>query len=397
MDTTRSKPPLLARLGIYTLVIAGVGLAAAYYLGLFAGPDDSRLAARQTKQGEEKLMQDALAGSADAQRQLGYRYETGSLTMPVNIEESIKWYTLAAEQNDERALMKLGLNYMRGKNVPKDIGKARYWFEKAATIHKNAAAAWNIALIYSGPNNLDPRKEIVLYWIQKAIDNGGFNYALGIGDLYYRYPEQRDYTKAFPYYQLAAEKGNSSYAMRMIGYMYEKGQGTESDIEKAGYWVGQAAGLGDEWSEQHRERHAVDCRNQKFESCRFLAGAGNAEAQRLLALAYYQGQFGLPHSMQSYLTWITKAAESGSPRAQITLADTYAGKVAGFAQTNPALAHAWYAVAAHYEVTPALKAKLEKQSADALAALPHNTQAAAQALAQKSIKKYQVQNDVTLR
>lgn len=396
MDIARRKPPLLARLGIYTLVIAGVGLAAAYYLGLFVPPEDNRLAVRNSEKVFERLTRDAEHGEFSAQRELGKIYDTGYSHIPANAEESIKWYTRAAEKGDMCALLNLGTKYMDGRNIPKDLGKARYWLEKAAALN-DPYAAWYLALIHSGADGVDARQETARYWVQKSIDNGGYQYAWALGDLYYWYPESRDYPKALSYYQIAAEKGNNAYAMGKVGYMYEIGRGIDVDIEKAGHWIGKAAERDNDWAKKRREKHALDCRSQKFESCRFLAGAGNAEAQRLLALAYYQGQFGLPQSIENYMTWITQAAESGSPRAQITLADTYAGKVAGFAQTNPALAHAWYAVAAHYEVTPALKTKLQKQSADTLAALPQNAQAAAQALAQESIKKYQVQNDVTLR
>uniref|UniRef100_UPI003F9DA61E tetratricopeptide repeat protein n=1 Tax=Rhodoblastus sp. TaxID=1962975 RepID=UPI003F9DA61E len=49
---------------------------------------------------------------------------------PLNPDEAMKWYKLAAEQGDKNAQYALANAYLTGKGEPKDVATARAWFEK---------------------------------------------------------------------------------------------------------------------------------------------------------------------------------------------------------------------------------------------------------------------------
>ncbi|EGB10454.1 hypothetical protein AURANDRAFT_9540, partial [Aureococcus anophagefferens] len=49
-----------------------------------------------------------------------------------NFEEAFRYYTLAADQGIADAETGLGCCYHNGEGTEVDLGKARYWFERAA-------------------------------------------------------------------------------------------------------------------------------------------------------------------------------------------------------------------------------------------------------------------------
>lgn len=68
---------------------------------------------------------------AEAQNYLGYCYQVGK-AVDVNMDESIRWYTLAAMQGYVDAQHNLGVIYMRGLGVEKDLMEAYTWAWLAA-------------------------------------------------------------------------------------------------------------------------------------------------------------------------------------------------------------------------------------------------------------------------
>jgi TPR repeat protein len=47
-------------------------------------------------------------------------------------EEALRYYVLAADQGDTQGEFCLGICYRDGEGTEVDLGKARYWFERAA-------------------------------------------------------------------------------------------------------------------------------------------------------------------------------------------------------------------------------------------------------------------------
>lgn len=74
----------------------------------------------------QKFVSSAEVGNANAQNILANYYDFN-----MNIEESIKWRKLAAENGNRYSQYWLGLLYTSGSGVEKNFQKARYWLNKA--------------------------------------------------------------------------------------------------------------------------------------------------------------------------------------------------------------------------------------------------------------------------
>ncbi|EGB06749.1 hypothetical protein AURANDRAFT_7002, partial [Aureococcus anophagefferens] len=131
-------------------------LGNAYRYGLYGLVKSDKKAAKIWKRAVE-------LGDVDAMRQLGVLHDLGSgvkldkkkaerlyraaadrgdatsqfnlgllLQSKPNIEEAFRYYALAADQGDTDAENSLGCCYRDGEGTEVDLGKARYWFERAA-------------------------------------------------------------------------------------------------------------------------------------------------------------------------------------------------------------------------------------------------------------------------
>jgi Sel1 repeat len=73
-----------------------------------------------------KLRRLALDGDPNAQFDLGARYATGE-DVQQDYSESVRWFTLAAEQGHVIAQATLGAYYWAGRGIPQDLSKALFW------------------------------------------------------------------------------------------------------------------------------------------------------------------------------------------------------------------------------------------------------------------------------
>ncbi len=120
------------------------------------------------------------------------------------VAESLRWYTVAANQEQSKAQNSLGYMYEHGEVVSMDKKKAFYWYQKAA-INGNRNAQHNLA----------------------------FFYYQGLGT-------QTNYKKAFEWYTKAASQGHPG-SQNNLGVMYEYGYGVGKDINQAMRWYKRAA------------------------------------------------------------------------------------------------------------------------------------------------------------
>jgi len=120
-------------------------------------------------------------------------------------EEAFRYYALSADQGFTYGETNLGCCYGDGTGTEVDLGKARYWFERAAS--KGDAVAQNS--------------------LGFLLDTEG------------------NFEEAFRYYALSADQGFTS-AEYNLGMCYRDGFGTEVDLGKARYWFERAASKGDE-------------------------------------------------------------------------------------------------------------------------------------------------------
>lgn len=120
-----------------------------------------------------------------------------------------------------------------------------------------------------------------------------------------------DVKDAFPLFKSLAEKGDKTAAY-YLGEMYQFGDGTKADGEKAVKWLGIAA------------------------------KAGNAAAQRQLGLAYLDGVVTIQDFAEAR-KWLQAAADQGDPTALRSLGDMNHNGLG--APADPVAAYAYYSAA----------------------------------------------------
>jgi TPR repeat protein len=122
----------------------------------------------------------------------------------------------AAKQGDAAAQYNLGVLYYNGEGVPQDYETAVYWFRKA-TEQGNAFAQYNL----------------------------GLSYYMGHG-------VPQDYMAAIQLFQKAAEQGHAR-AQYDLGTMYYSGKGVPQNNIEAYAWLNIAADRGSEKASKNRD------------------------------------------------------------------------------------------------------------------------------------------------
>ena len=193
-------------------------------------------------QEDEKLMKEGFnalkkkvdSGDIHYANSLGYAYEFGIGT-PLNIKEAMKYYEMAAKQNNA-----LGMTNLADLYIQEDkLKKAKPLLVKAAEKEYGYAQyllAMNFFDLYS-----DNNKE-ALFWLERAASNDEPHALYQLG-LYYG--EKADLAKSIQYYQRAAEL-NYGDALLELYYIYGEGIGVEQDDDKALFFLKKVAELGNQ-------------------------------------------------------------------------------------------------------------------------------------------------------
>ena len=193
-------------------------------------------------QEDEKLMKEGFnalkkkvdSGDMHYANSLGYAYEFGIGT-PFSIKEAMKYYEMAAKQNNTMGMTNLANLYLRENKLK----KAKPLLLKAAEKEYGYAQyllAMNFFDLYSENN-----KE-ALFWLERAASNDEPHALYQLG-LYYA--EKADLAKSIQYYQRAAEL-NYGDALLELYYIYGEGIGVEQDDDKALFFLKKVAELGNQ-------------------------------------------------------------------------------------------------------------------------------------------------------
>ena len=116
------------------------------------------------------LIKDANEGDAIAQNNLGYNYLYGLNGFDQDTDKAIKYFNLAAEQEQVNAMTTVGWFYFTGEfGAPKNNEQAIYWNQRASELGC-ATASYNMGFFYySGFVGLDQNLKIAKkYWLLSA-------------------------------------------------------------------------------------------------------------------------------------------------------------------------------------------------------------------------------------
>lgn len=185
------------------------------------------------KEGFNALKKKVDSGDMHYVDSLGYAYEFGIGT-PFSIKEAMKYYEMAARQNNSIGMTNLADLYIQENKLK----KAKPLLVKAAEKESGYAQyllAMNFFDLYSENN-----KE-ALFWLERAASNDEPEalYQLGV---YYEEGVEADLAKAINYFQRAAELNHADAALE-LSYIYDEGIIVEQDDDKALFFLKKAAEL----------------------------------------------------------------------------------------------------------------------------------------------------------
>ena len=186
------------------------------------------------KEGFNALKKQVDSGDIHYMNYLGYAYDFGVGTS-LNIKEAMKYYEMAAKQNNAIGMTNLADLYIQENKLK----KAKSLLFKAA--EKECGYAQYLLAINFFYFNSKHQKE-ALYWLEKSASNDD-PYAFYQLGLYYS--EANDLAKAIKYYQRAAELNNAD-ALLELSYIYGEGIGVEQDDDKALFYLKKAAESGNQ-------------------------------------------------------------------------------------------------------------------------------------------------------
>jgi len=253
---------------------------------------------------------------------IGYMYHFGK-GVPVDLDEALVWYTRSADGDHIPAFNNLGLIYKEKKNFE----KAKKWYLKTAK-KNNAYGAYNLGNLFGNDKYAKKNIDSSNYWYRKAavLSHSGAQVQLGY-NFYIGRGLEKNMDSTFYYYKKATLKGYK-IAQYYLGTMYEKGEGCVQDYTKAKEWYEKAAAQGYSSAE-----HAIGTlyyygrgveKNYYTAVKWFKKGAekGNSSCLYMTGYMYERGQ-GWPKNYYRAKDWYKKAALQNHSSAQTSLGNLY--------------------------------------------------------------------------
>ncbi|EIE81150.1 hypothetical protein RO3G_05855 [Rhizopus delemar RA 99-880] len=225
-----------------------------------------------------------------------------------NSKEAFDYLMKSAENNNRYAQFLVGVHYECGSDIPQDLEKAKWYYEKSA--HQgfpDAQAALGNRLV------VEERYEEGIGWLEKAVEMGnsrahvqlGMMYDKGIGGI-----EQDDATALFHY--KTAAKNNNRAAQYLLGLVYYFGRlGLSRNPREAIQWIRQAAVAGYPYAQRVLGQfYQQEGRNEREAIRWYKRAAINKDmiALDLLGRCYQHG-IGVEIDLHKALAYYAKAAE----------------------------------------------------------------------------------------
>ncbi|KAK8897434.1 hypothetical protein M9Y10_015382 [Tritrichomonas musculus] len=162
---------------------------------------------------------------------LGHMYQYG-FGVKRDITNAIKYYDIAAKQNNSNALINLGRIYESDIEVTRDYSKAKHYFEMAAELD-NSEAFFCLGNMYYYGHGIETNYLKAKEYLEISAKKLNPNALLLLGDLYFNgNGVKKDFVKAKDYYELSANQNNSDAYVK-LGSLYYKGLGVEQNYQKA--------------------------------------------------------------------------------------------------------------------------------------------------------------------
>ena len=182
------------------------------------------------------------AGDAEAQTELGERYEHGRGAAQDD-RAAVSWFRRAAEQGHPPGQAALGFMYATGRGVAQDHAEAVHWFGRAAD-RGNARSQYNLGASYRDGRGVVQDDAEAVRWFRRSAEQGSALGQTGLGAMYDTgRGVQRNDAEAVRWFRPAADQGDA-FAQRNLGVMYREGRGVSRDDREAVRWFRRSADQG---------------------------------------------------------------------------------------------------------------------------------------------------------
>ncbi|MEA1914565.1 MAG: tetratricopeptide repeat protein [Campylobacterota bacterium] len=167
-------------------------------------------------------------------------YENGiEYYKKTQFKQALESFTIASNNNDDKAMLALSVMHANGDGVTKDSAKSIQWLKKSANL-ENEIACYRLGEYYAK----DEKFEDAFKWFKIAADKGnnkaqynlGYFYTGGLG-------VKMSLKDSLYWYEASAMNGNID-AMLNVGFMYIGGQGTPKNYKQAAVWIKKAKDAG---------------------------------------------------------------------------------------------------------------------------------------------------------
>ncbi|RKW15313.1 MAG: sel1 repeat family protein [Cardiobacterium sp.] len=263
------------------------------------------------------LRQQAEAGNADAQFNLGIAWINGSAGT-VNYDQARYWWEKAAAQGQRIAQYNLGVLYDEGRGVSQDYHLAAQWYRKAAQ-QGFISAQYNLGNLYRDGKGVPQNAYIARDWQEKAAAQGDRDAMYALGSLYQQgslgISGDGQHALAFYWLEQAAMRGHPQAQAELAG-LYARGEGVVRDPAIAAKWQRAAA------TAQTGTENTDNSDLTAIEQTEQAAMHGDTQAQVALANHYALGD-GIACDVEAALKWWQVAAAQGSTDAMQALARHY--------------------------------------------------------------------------
>lgn len=186
---------------------------------------------------------------APAQNMLGIMYYNG-YGVELNYNEAFTWFYKAANQGNDEAQYYLGMIYYNGDLIYNgeyisDLKKAFYWLTKSAN-QGNVYAKEQLKKMYCSGVGLKIYDEDIINMYRKVAEQGNDE---ALHNLYNYFCNQDWYDDAISLLEKASDRG-CIFAMNELGDIYYYGDIVNKNYDKAFKWYQKSANLGNDYAKE---------------------------------------------------------------------------------------------------------------------------------------------------
>lgn len=252
--------------------------------------------------------------------QLLHYFSNGTMVESMEVNDIVlRLKNTVSDDYINQAQGNLGVYYIYEFGVERNVNEAIKWFKKAAD-NDYAPAIFALGQLYDGDTLGERRLDLAFEYYMKSAELGYNEAQYSVGDCYYRGEGvQQSKDKALSWWMLAANGGNIK-AQYNLGLCYFNGDGTEkNEIEAVKLFKMAADGgfaeakcmLGICYEAGLVYGKGNLAAKELYEEA---ANMGIAEAQFRLGIYYYKS-----NHLREAITWLRKAASFGHVNAQVCL------------------------------------------------------------------------------